>query len=160
MLDLLSRYSVSEILIFLVTFALAIKGTVSFYDWGIERLRKIFKKENDQESEMNTIHKRLAKGNKNFEILSENQKIFEKALLDITEKINLLIESDKDDIKSYITKEHHTFCYDKEWIDDYSLDCIERRYSHYKEEGGNSFVKDLMEELRRLPKHPPLKEEE
>ncbi|AXF52488.1 MAG: hypothetical protein [Caudoviricetes sp.] len=155
MIDLLSRYSVSEILIFLVTFALALKGVVSFYDWANERLRRIFKKESDQESEMNTIQKRLARGNKNFEILSENQRNFEKSLLEITEKINLLIESDKDDIKSYITKEHHTFCYEKEWIDDYSLDCLERRYSHYKEEGGNSFVKDLMEELRELPKRPP-----
>ena len=66
--------------------------------------------------------------------------------------IETLIESDKDDIKAYITKEHHYFVYQKGWIDDYSLDCIERRYDHYVAEGGNSFIKGLMEEIRNLPK--------
>ena len=39
----------------------------------------------------------------------------------------------------------------QEWIDDYSLDCIERRYKHYIDEGGNSFIGQLMIEIRKLP---------
>ena len=77
----------------------------------------------------------------------------------LTDKINLLIDSDKDSIKSFITDRHHHFCYDKKWIDDYSLDCIEKRYKHYTDEGGNSFIHDLMKELRALPKQPPHNEE-
>ena len=76
----------------------------------------------------------------------------QKALEKMQKQIDLLIESDKDDIKAYITKEHHYFCYEKGWIDDYSLDCIEKRYGPYVEEKGNSFVKSLMIELRSLPK--------
>jgi hypothetical protein len=64
----------------------------------------------------------------------------------------MLIDSDKDDIKAFITREHHYFCYQKGWVDDYSLDCVERRYAHYEQEGGNSFVEDLMKDLRKLPK--------
>ena len=71
------------------------------------------------------------------------------------DKIDMLIESDKDDIKAYITSKHHHFCYEQKWIDDFSLDCLERRYAHYTEEGGNSFIKSFMEELRSLPKSPP-----
>jgi hypothetical protein len=41
------------------------------------------------------------------------------------------------------------------WIDDYSMECCERRYQHYKDEGGNSFIKGFMEDLRALPKKPP-----
>jgi hypothetical protein len=67
----------------------------------------------------------------------------------------MLIESDKDDIKSFITKEHHYYVEQKKWIDKFSLDCIEKRYKHYKDEGGNSFIEDLMGELRKLPKQPP-----
>ena len=74
---------------------------------------------------------------------------------ELAKKIDILIESDKDDIKAYITKEHHKFCYDKKWIDDFSLDCLERRYKHYEDEGGNSFIGGFMQELRSLPKHPP-----
>ena len=72
----------------------------------------------------------------------------------LEKKINILIDSDKDDIKAYIVDKHHHFCYDQRWIDDYSLDCLEKRYSHYTIEGGNSFIADLMSELRALPKKP------
>jgi hypothetical protein len=65
------------------------------------------------------------------------------------------VDSDKDDIKAFITDKHHYFCYERKWIDDYSMDCIERRYSHYKDEGGNSFIATLMDELKALPKQSP-----
>ena len=73
---------------------------------------------------------------------------------EIRDLISLLIQSDKDAIKAYITKQHHTFVYKKGWIDDYSLNCIEQRYNHYKDQGGNSFIGNLMQQLRQLPKQP------
>lgn len=152
MADLLQNYNISEIGIFLVTLAFAIRGVVSFWDWSVERLRKIFNKENDQATQINSVHDRLARGNRNFEVLFKNQKNFEEKLSELTNKINLLIESDKEDIKSYITEKHHYFCYEKGSIDDYSLDCLEKRFKHYTEEKGNSFVEDLMEEVRTLKK--------
>ena len=82
-----------------------------------------------------------------------------KAIDTLTEKVNILIDSDKDAIKAYITQQHHYFTYQKGWIDDYSLDCIERRYDHYQDEGGNSFISSLMEEIRNLPKKDIEKEE-
>lgn len=72
--------------------------------------------------------------------LSDNQETTDKILQDLSCKIDMLIDSDKDAIKSYITREHHYFCYQIGWIDDFSLDCLERRYQHYHEEGGNSFI--------------------
>lgn len=141
---LLANYSLSQILLFLVVFSIALKGVVTFWDWAIERLRKIFKKESQEEND-----------SKKIELLANRQDNFENTLKEINEKIDLLIQSDKDDIKSYITREHHYYCYQKKWIDDYTLDCIERRYNHYKEEGGNSFIEGLMKEIRSLQKFPP-----
>ena len=40
----------------------------------------------------------------------------------------------------------------KGYIDDFSMDAIEKRYDHYKAEGGNSYISDLMHDLRKLPK--------
>ncbi len=157
MKDLVGTYSAQEILLFLVTFALAIKGFVSFWDWGYSRLKQVFKKESDKEQEIDSIQKQFDEHLKGYEILQNSQN---ETLRLLTEKINLLIDSDKDSIKSFITEKHHHFCYDQKWIDDYSLDCIEKRYRHYKDEGGNSFIHDLMEELRALPKHPPTHEED
>lgn len=155
MIELLTSYSVSEILIFIVMLALAIKGFVTFWDWARERLKQVFEREMKDEEKMTKIHSRIDFNKERFEQLSNKQKEFEGTLSDLTHKINLLIESDKYDIKSFITREHHYFCYTKGWIDDYSLDCLERRFECYTDEKGNSFVKDLMEEIRDLPKHPP-----
>lgn len=84
--------------------------------------------------------------------LKEQQKNTDNYLQTMSKKIDLLINSDKDDIKSYITKQHHRFCYQVKQIDDFSLDCLEKRYKHYADEGGNSFIAGFMEDLRKLPK--------
>ena len=73
----------------------------------------------------------------------------------IATQINALIDSDKDDIKSFIVKEHHHFCYNQGWIDDYSMDGIEKRFKHYQDEGGNSYIEELMRDLRQLEHRPP-----
>ena len=155
MIELLATYSLAEILTFIITFALAIKGFVTFWDWAVERVRKIFKKESQKDREKQLLEERLLRGDIKMKELTQQQEKTKQQLDDINNKIDLLISSDRDDIKSYITKEHHFFVYNKRWIDDYSLDCIERRYNHYKEEGGNSFVKDLIDEIKELPKTPP-----
>lgn len=79
------------------------------------------------------------------------------SIAQLSNKIDILVNSDKDAIKAFITRQHHYFCYDQGWIDDYSLDCIQRRYDHYRDEGGNSFIQDLMTEIKNLPKQPYLK---
>lgn len=155
MVELLAAYSLSEILTFLITFALAIKGFITFWDWAVERMRKIFKKESQKDREKQLLEERLLRGDLKMKELSQQQELTKQRLDAINDKIDMLILSDKDSIKSYITKEHHLFCYNKKWIDDYSLDCIEKRYQHYQDEGGNSFIEELMEELRSLPKQPP-----
>lgn len=67
----------------------------------------------------------------------------------------MLIESDKESIKAYATERHHFFVYEQGWIDNYSLECLERRFVIYQHENGNSFVEGLMDEIRALPKQPP-----
>ena len=155
MLELINNYSLHDILVFLVIFALAIKSIISFWDWAIERIRKIFHKENSIENEKNKMQEHLKENFENIKQVSTQQQELQSEINNIINKINLLIDSDKDDIKSFLTREHHYFCYQKKWIDDYSLECCEKRYKHYEDEGGNSFIKGFMEEMRALPKHPP-----
>lgn len=155
MLELVQNYTMSEILAFLITFALAIKGLVTFYDWSVERLKRIFKKETDQENIIDTIQRRLNCFDEALKQLSDEQKQTNEVISDLTNKMNMLVESDMDDIKSFITKVMMLFRYKQKWVDDYSLNCIERRFKHYINEGGNSFIADLMEEIRDLPKRPP-----
>lgn len=149
MVDLLKAFSWEQIILFTVLLALAIKGLISFIDWVKERNNKAFKIAQKPIELQSTLQKH-----------DEEIKDLHSSIDSLLQKIDLLIQSDKDDIKAFITREHHYFCYQKKWIDDYSLDCIEKRFDHYQDEGGNSFVETLMNELRSLPKKQPDGQEE
>ena len=155
MIALLQNYSLSDILIFIVILGLAVKSVVTFFDWVHERIQRVFNKQHSVLSEKEELEKRLQHGSQIMNKLQKNQQEIDKTLEDLSNKIDMLIESDKDDIKSFITREHHRFCYHTGWIDDFSLDCIEKRYKHYKNEGGNTFIDGFMEDLRALPKSNP-----
>lgn len=155
MIELLEHYALSDILTFTIFLALAVKSLISFFDWGYDRLKKVFDKEYHKIDEKEQLEKRLQHGSQVMTTLQMNQQIAEKKLTELSKKIDMLIESDKDDIKAYITREHHFFCYQRGWIDDFSLDCLEKRYQHYTQEGGNSFIEKFMDQLRKLPKQQP-----
>lgn len=160
MVALLQHYSLSEILIFIIILGLAVKSTVSFFDWAYERLHKVFYRERQRLTDKQELERRLQHGSQIMSALKSNQQQTDKVLEELSNKINILVESDKDDIRSYITKEHHYFCYQQGWIDDFSLDCLERRFEHYTQEGGNSFIAGFMNELRALPKSENLRVQE
>ena len=166
MVELLTTYDLSEILIFIVLLAVAFKAVSSFIDWARDKRRKVTLKEMQPDELAKQITQETSDREKQIQELKIQrerdaaelrQQISGVAtqVSNLTDKINLLIESDKDDIKAFITQQYHYFCEQKGWIDDYSMDCIEIRYSHYVEEKGNSFVKQLMEQLRALPRKPP-----
>lgn len=148
MLELLSTFSIAQILLFIVLLAVAFKKVADFIDWVQDKIKKRDKKTITQQEEQ---QKRIDR----FDQLEKNVVEMNEYMKDMGNKINILMDSDKDAIKAWITREHHYFCYQRKWIDDYSLDCLERRYSHYVEENGNSFISTLMDELRALPKKEP-----
>lgn len=43
-----------------------------------------------------------------------------------------------------MAEKHHFFVYKQGWIDDYSLDCLEKQYRHYRQEGSSSFIEQKM----------------
>lgn len=155
MAELLATYSVAEILGAIIALGLAAKGVITFWDWAYARIKKVFDKQQEEEQEEQDIENKICKQDKQIEELRNSLADTNKQIERLLRRVDLLINSDKDSIKAYITREHHHFCYEQKWIDDYSLDCIEKRYAHYKEENGNSFIDGLMEELRELPKIPP-----
>lgn len=132
---LLKTFSITEICLYTVLLLIAFKEVISFFNWLINWNTGFIATKYQKPKELEDTVQKMAR-----------------LLDDLTKKVDMLISSDKDDIKAFITRQHHDFCHHKGWIDDYSLDCIERRYSHYKDEGGNSFINILMQEIRALPK--------
>jgi hypothetical protein len=138
MTELLNNYSLTEILMFIIMLAFAIKGVIDFYDWAKKRIKepvdKAYTEKEMKQKVLDTLE-------------SHNEQIDK-----ISKAIDILIASDKDDIKSWITEKHHYFCYELGYIDDYNYQCIEARYKHYKEEDGNTFIDSFIEDIRALPK--------
>lgn len=141
LIQLLKQFDITTFLTFIIVLALAAKGVIIFFDWVKERLMKMFNKQTKKQRQIEQLQQQ-----------EESIKELKNNMESIQSKMNLLIESDKDDIKAWITEKHHFYCYQQKYIDDYTLDCLEKRFSHYEVEGGNSFVHNLMEELRALPK--------
>lgn len=70
-------------------------------------------------------------------------------------KIGILLSSDLNDIKAWIVEKYLFFFCNQGWIDEFSMDTINRRYNNYVVEGGNSYIEGLVNQLRALPRHPP-----
>ncbi len=138
MKTLLETFSISQIVLYTILVLIAFKGVVTFFDWFTSRGVDYFKTKYQKPKQLQQSVENMAK-----------------TLTTLAEKVDMLIQSDKDDIKAFITRQHHYFCYQKGWIDDHSLDCIERRFEHYRHQGGNSFIETLMEQIRDLPKQQP-----
>ncbi len=149
MIELLKSYSSAQILFIVVTLALAVKGAVDFWDWQAKHFWRTVDKIEEREKQEKQIYDN-----------QEDINSIRDELKKINEKITILLDSDKDDIKNFITEKHRYYCYVAKWIDDYSLECIEKRFQHYKTEGGNSFIDGFMKDIRELPNQPPETKEE
>ena len=143
LIQLFSQFNLGQILIIIVLLGLSAKGVITFFDWVKARLYKL-------------SNKQLKSKKTNEQIKNQEETInnLKKDVEKIQKSIDTLIESDKENIKAWITEKHHYYCYEKKYIDDYTLDCLERRFTRYEEEGGNSFVHNLMDDLRDLPRKP------
>lgn len=115
-----------------------------------------------------TINNKLDQVNKDIEQnhtinnnkINEMSREIQKHTLELTEikkslegtndKVKLLVESDKEDIKAYVTQEYNKWI-PQGHIDLITLQSIEARYSKYVEEKGNGFVKKMIDDLRNLP---------
>lgn len=153
--EFLSDYSFAEFLVFIIIFVLAIKKGISLFDWAKARFRKASNQAYEEKREHDKIEKEIKDLNKEKKVFDQEFQDADDRFKRIEASIEMLIESDKEDIKSFITLQHHKFVYEQEWIDDYSMDCLEKRYAIYEREHGNSFALGLMNELRALPKRPP-----
>ena len=163
--ELLSELSLTQVIIIIFMIAIAAKELITLIDFFVKKAKTSFNKEQEKKDEkqnileeINKIHASILKNEEEhktitsqiLEIKEENKKMFTQQQT----ALNMLVASDIDDIKSYIVKQYHTF-HAQGWIDDFSMDAIEKRFQHYINEGGNSYVHNLVEKLRQLPNHPP-----
>lgn len=151
MKDLLTEFSVGEILLFSFGIAFAVKEIIGLIKYFKDLINdgydsKIIKKEQIQFF-TDSLEELKLESAKTAEAIEEIKREFD----NVNNKITTLTESDKDAIKGWIVSQYYHFM-EQGWIDDFSMDTLEKRYDHYVEEGGNHYIHTLMSELRELPK--------
>lgn len=156
MLEILSTYTIAQLLVILVGVGLLIKGIWDLVDFFIKKIKNHYDKSQQGEITRKEIFEQVEKVSDKINKIVEEQSIIKGKIDDQQEFLDLLIESDKDQLKSLIVNRYHHFIA-KGWIDDFSMDSLEKNFQHYEDEGGNSYVHDLMVELRKLPHFPPKK---
>ena len=107
--------------------------------WRKKRKERI-DREAQQITEENTLHQTLLDMQASLTQLHNKIDGQDDRFEKIERRLDDLTESDKNDIKSWITEQYQKFYVNQGWIDAYSADTIDHRYADYKKEGGNSFI--------------------
>lgn len=141
----------------IVVLLIAIPALVNFITWckGLWNKREAFKEENikkGQELEKSAEEEehRFTDGEARMTQLESDVKTLKEIAEQQAKMIELLTLSDQLDIKCWIKMQHEKWI-PKKCIDSQVLDLLEQRFQVYEKEGGNSWAKKLMTELRALP---------
>lgn len=160
MLDLINSFTPTQIILFIVLGSLAVKGAWDMIDFFKSKYQEKFNKDYKELLSKDEIEKKyqecLDKHVASLELYSELNKKIDTLVISVdnlSSRVDRLTISDRNDIRQYIVKEYHHFVEDQGQIDDYSLDCILQRFKDYEEEGGNSYIHTLIDEIKKLPKH-------
>lgn len=139
MAALVAKYGVDAIIVFCIMLAIAIKEFIE--------LVKYFKK---------VIKEQVHKSEKNDEqdaLLANNSEQIKEILItvkDVQKKVGILETSDKDGIKAWIVDQYEKVTDDNSKLTEMGWDLLQRRFKHYKDEGGNSYIESLMDEMKEI----------
>lgn len=134
---LLDSYSLEGMLLFFGAITLVIHTMGKAWEWIWDKLRHKYSIQTE-EDKLREIIKRLDTIDSKLEST------------DIS--LQQIQNTQLQDARSYIFDRHHHFVHTQKCIDDMSLQLLELRFNFYKSSGGNSYVENLMLELRALPR--------
>ena len=136
--NLLETFDLKTIIFVFFMTAVAVKELIQLYQYFRGKIYGRYEKQDNRKEIIDSMEKSMQS------ILSKVE--------EISKKLTLLQESDRDSIKSWIVMLYHKYKEDDTELDSMQMDLLERRYQHYKDQGGNSYIDELMEELRSIYK--------
>lgn len=154
--DLLSQFSIESIILFSIGLVVAFKFISELWDWGYGRIKKHFniqsEKQRQETEEKEKAASLEAKIDDFIDTMYKRHDELDSTIQKLTEQQEHTVDRLQENTRSFIIDKHHYFCYQLGAIDDMNLQSLERRYMYYKSDGGNSFIDQLMEEIRHLPR--------
>lgn len=136
--NLLNTFDLKTIILVLFLVAVGARELIQLYHYFQMRIYGKFETQDNEKETMNNMEKSMQS------VLLE--------LKDIDKKLTLLQVSNRDSIKSWILMSYQKYKENNAQLDSMQMDLLERRYQHYKDQGGNSYIDEIMEELRSIYK--------
>lgn len=176
---LLSSYSTGEVIAILIVVLLLVVAIARAAGFIWEKLKDYFGIKNDEarwrsdlttnikevKEDVEDIQKKVVtlerKGEERGQRLAKVEEYTkkdherEKQILDHNAKIDIMcskVQQRLQDDARWSFKDAYNYYFLKIGkIDEHTMEALEKKYEHYKEAGGNSFVDTIMEQLRTLP---------
>lgn len=136
MVQFFQNYTIEATLVFLFMLGVALKQGFELFQYFRNKAVDQVDKVRDREQGFTRALEQLATQNTE--------------LMKINEKIDQLLVSNEDSIKSWIVTLYKQRKKDPSGLDSMQMDLLERRFAHYIKLGGNSYVDNLMQELREI----------
>ena len=149
---LFTQYSVEELILLIIIVLFVLKALNEIFSYFYEKLKSHFGIETEKEQWKDDLMNKLQSIEDEIKILENQNKKTHQHQKELDSTVALVQERLQENTRSYLIDAHHKFCYEVKAIDDLNLQAMERRYLYYKTAGGNSFVDNLMDEVRLLPK--------
>lgn len=121
--------------------------------WKEERKKKVDEAVEERQEKIN-LAAEFARLHERFDTIEKRLDVLEERMAAAEERLQDLTISDMHDIKAWIVEQYQKFFVQQGWIDAFSAETIDRRYSDYKKEGGNSYIKNLIDQLHTLSMDP------
>lgn len=154
--SLFSQYSIESIILFSIGLVVAFKFISELWDWVYSRIKKHFNIQSEKQQQDAEDREKTAsletKMDKFIDTMYKRHDDLDMTIQKLTEQQEHTVDRLQENTRSFIIDKHHYFCYQLGAIDDMNLQSLERRYMYYKSDGGNSFIDQLMEEIRHLPR--------
>lgn len=149
---LFATYSIEAVIIFVIMVLLAVKFVWELVVWFRDKIKYGFTKQRETEEMTEDFKAEFRKLNDRLDTVEERFNKIDKSNENTNRRLSFIEERQQENTKSFLIDAHHKFCYQIKAIDDINLQSIERRYMYYKAAGGNSFIDQLMQEIRALPR--------
>lgn len=150
--SLFATYSIEAVIIFVIMILLSVKFTWELVEWFRDKIKYGFTKQQETEEMTEDFKAEFKKLNDRLDTVEERFNKIDKSNENTNRRLSFIEERQQENTKSFLIDAHHKFCYQIKAIDDINLQSIERTYMYYKAAGGNSFIDQLMQEIRALPR--------
>ena len=134
--NLLNAFDITTIILVVFMTAFTVREVLELYYYFHNKIYGRYEKQDNQNDTIENLTTTLGS------VLQQ--------VKDINKKINMLQASDT--IKSWIVTLYHKYKENPKQLGSMQMDLLERRYRHYKDQGGNSYIDQLMEDLRAIYK--------